>query len=192
RVGGSDYYGRIMRTLSDAGGYTLSAPGKANPQHQARVYVFLYDWRQDLTKSAAELDHFIDQIRSDYSMPQLKVDIVAHSMGSLVTRYFLRYGSIDVLAMQHPQPTLDGMSKVRKVIMLGAPNLGSVSGLQQFLMGFKVGMGHISTDVLATMPSSYQLLPHPDRDWMVNPDGSRDSRNLYDAQNSCTIYCLRW
>ncbi|MDQ6982448.1 MAG: hypothetical protein Q9M08_05510 [Mariprofundus sp.] len=181
-VGGNDYYGRIVRTLSEAGGYKLSSPGLANPQHDARVYVFVYDWRQDLTKSAAQLEQFIDKVRLDYGMPQMKVDIVAHSMGSLITRYFLRYGSADVLADTQFQPDSSGTSRVRKVVLVGAPNLGSVSGLQQFLMGFKVGSGHISPEVLATMPSSYQLLPHPDRDWMVTPDGSKDRRNLYEME----------
>lgn len=181
-VGGNDYYGRIVRTLSEAGGYSLSRPGELNPQHETRVYVFVYDWRQDLTKSAAQLNQFIERVRHDYAMPELKVDIVAHSMGSLVTRYFLRYGSTDVLDDPQLQTNFTGMSKVRKVVLIGAPNLGSVSGLQQFLMGFKVGMGHISTEVLATMPASYQLLPHPDRDWMVTPDGSRDRRSLYEME----------
>lgn len=181
-VGGNDYYGRIVRTLSEAGDYRLSRPGIANRKQESRVYVFVYDWRQDLTKSAAQLDQFIDQIRLDYDMPNLKVDIVAHSMGSLITRYFLRYGSGDVLDDLQFQANFIGMSKTRKVVLIGAPNLGSVSGLQQFLMGFKVGMGHISIEALATMPSSYQLLPHPDRDWMVTPDGGRDKRNLYDME----------
>ncbi|MDQ6965761.1 MAG: hypothetical protein Q9M23_02425, partial [Mariprofundaceae bacterium] len=128
---------------------------------------------------AAQLESFIEQVRQDYGMPNLQVDIVAHSMGSLLTRYFLRYGSRDVLDDPHADPDFSGMSKVRKVVLIGAPNLGSVSGLQQFLMGFNVGTGNISSEVLATMPSSYQLLPHPDRDWMIHPDGSRDERNLY-------------
>lgn len=182
QAGGEDYYGRILRTLSEAGGYHPSHPGLANPQSEPRVYVFVYDWRQDLAKSAAQLDAFIQRIRLDYGMAELKVDIVAHSMGSLVTRYFLRYGNTDVLDDIQPQGNFSGMKKVRKVVLIGAPNLGSVSGLQEFLMGFRVGVGHISTEVLATMPSSYQLLPHPDRDWMVTPDGSKDPRNLYDMQ----------
>lgn len=182
QAGGKDYYGRILRTLSAAGSYHPSQPGLANPQGESRVYVFVYDWRQDLTKSAARLDQFIQRIRLDYGMAELKVDIVAHSMGALVTRYFLRYGSTDVLDDPQPRGNFSGMKKVRKVVLIGAPNLGSVSGLQQFLIGFKVGTGHITTEALATMPSSYQLLPHPDRDWMVSPDGSRDPHSLYDMQ----------
>lgn len=188
-VGGNDYYGRIVNTLHEAGGYSLARLSMTNPQHDPRVYVFVYDWRQDLTKSAAQLDQFIESIRADYDMPDLKVDIVAHSMGALVTRYFLRYGGTDVLEEQDVHPSGSGMSKVRKVILLGAPNLGSVSGLQEFLMGFKVGSGHISSEVLATMPGGYQLLPHPDRDWMVTPNGSRDPRDLYDM---ATWRKFRW
>ncbi|MDQ6981969.1 MAG: hypothetical protein Q9M08_03030 [Mariprofundus sp.] len=60
-------------------------------------YVFFYDWRMGIPHNAARLNDLIDQIRRDYGMPKLKVDIVAHSMGALVTRYFIRYGSRDVL-----------------------------------------------------------------------------------------------
>jgi len=47
--------------------------------------------------TAGELDKFIARIREDYGDPDLKVDIVAHSMGGMITRYFVRYGTLDVL-----------------------------------------------------------------------------------------------
>ncbi|MDT8377115.1 MAG: alpha/beta fold hydrolase, partial [Mariprofundaceae bacterium] len=181
-IGDNDYYGRIIDTLTEAGGYRLAQPGDANPQHEARVYTFIYDWRQDLTQNAAELDRFIEQLRRDYGMPGLKVDIVAHSMGALITRYYLRYGSHDVLNDATFRFNSAAAQKVRKVVLIGAPNLGSVSGLQQFLMGFQVGTGGIPTETLATMPGVYQLLPHPDRDWMITPDGNKDQRDLYDPR----------
>lgn len=32
------------------------------------------------------------------------------------------------------------------------------------------------------MPAAYQLLPHPDRDWMITPDGKRWDRDLYSIE----------
>ena len=66
-------------------------------------------------------------------------------------------------------------------MLLGAPNLGSVSALQFFMMGYRFGLAGINPEVLATMPSAYQILPHPDRDWMIQPDGKKFTRNLYDV-----------
>ena len=59
--------------------------------------MFEYDWRQDNVVSARKLHHYLDQIREDHGDPTLKFDAVAHSMGGLITRYFARYGSEDVL-----------------------------------------------------------------------------------------------
>ncbi len=179
RAGQRDYYGQILKALREAGGYARGRPGNSNSGGSRRYYVFLYDWRQDLVKSAVELDRLIEQIRRDYRRPALKVDIVAHSMGALLTRYYVRYGSEDVLDLNAFRPNQHGAAKIRKAVLIGAPNLGSISGLQFFMKGFKVGFNTIPPEVIATMPSAYQILPHPDRDWMITPEGRKLSRDLY-------------
>ncbi len=135
-----------------------------------------------IPSNAVKLSAMIDQIRRDYSMPKLKVDIVAHSMGALLTRYFIRYGNRDVLNHDTFQPDNAGAAKVRKVVLIGAPNMGSVSGLQYFLTGYKLGFGAIPTEVIATMPGSYNLLPHPSRNWMITPKGKKADIKLYDPR----------
>jgi len=182
KVGGHDYYGKIIKVLHDAGGYAQGRPGVAQTKAKPVYYVFIYDWRQDIARNAAKLDAFIDEVRRDYKIPGLRVDIVAHSMGALLTRYFIRYGSQDVLDLNSFQPNFNGAGKVRKVVLIGAPNLGSVSGLQYFLTGYRLGLGSIPTEAFATMPASYQLLPHPDRNWMITPEGRKADVKLYDVR----------
>ncbi len=46
------------------------------------------------------------------------------------------------------------------MILLGAPNLGSVSAIEGFIRGQIVGLKRIPEEVVATIPSTYQLLPH--------------------------------
>jgi len=99
QAAGKDFYGSITRTLEQAGQYTRARPGEPQKRGSRSYYVFLYDWRQDNVKSAQQLYRFIDQIRHDYSNPQLKVDLIAHSMGGLIARYFLRYGKSDYDAL---------------------------------------------------------------------------------------------
>ncbi|HVT33961.1 MAG TPA: hypothetical protein VHE37_00145 [Nevskiaceae bacterium] len=178
---GRDFYGEILRTLERSGGYVRGKPGEKCDPAQRRYYVFAYDWRQDNVLTARKLDALIEQIRRDYGDPQLKVDVVAHSMGGLVTRYFLRYGTADVLERNDFPVTLAGAAKLRTVILLGTPNLGSVESLHGFLAGANVGLSRIPTEVLATLPSMYQLFPHPLNNWLVTPQGQKLERDLFDV-----------
>jgi len=179
---GKDFYGKIVRTLSETGGYKLSKVGvEVNPK-QKNYYVFHYDWRQDNVKSSAQLTDFIEQIRLDYKDPTLKVDIVAHSMGGLIARYYMRYGKQDVIGDNdfNQKLTMYGAERVRRVILVGTPNLGSVKTLNLFIQGVDIGINQISTETLASMPSLYQLFPHPLVDWIVKSDGKPLKRDLYD------------
>jgi pimeloyl-ACP methyl ester carboxylesterase len=179
---GRDYYGKIIRTLQKAGGYVEGKPGRPVKKTERQYYVFAYDWRQDNVESAKQLDELIEQIRVDYGDRKLKVDIVAHSMGGLIARYYLRYGRTDVLDSNEFPINNHGASRVRKVILVGTPNLGSVNALQQFLVGSEIGLRDIAPEVLATMPSAYQLFPHPIGTWIVKPNGEELDRDLFDAE----------
>lgn len=180
RIAGRDYYGHILSTLKDAGGYLPTQLGTPPSGVSRRLYLYVYDWRQDITSNAARLGKFIEQIKLDYNDPALKVDIVSHSMGALITRYYLRYGKQDVLDSDEFTISGEGARHVRKVVMLGPPNFGSIKGLQNIMIGYDVGFNTVPVEVLGTMPSAYQIMPHPDRDWMVDVYGKRTDRDLYD------------
>ena len=181
---GKDFYGKIISTLESAGGYRRARIGGKIDPGQKNFYVFFYDWRQDNVKTAAELADFIDQIRVDYDNPQLKVDIVAHSMGGLITRYYIRYGKQDVVNDNDfdQKVTMYGGERVRRVMLLGTPNLGSTKTLNRFINGVKIGLKSIGTETLATMPSLYQLFPHPLNDWLITNKGKPLDRDLYDVE----------
>ncbi len=177
---GRDFYASIIRTLESAGGYRPGTPGQPATPGIPNYYVFTYDWRQDNVLSARKLSRLIDQIRADYGQPDLMVDIIAHSMGGLITRYYLRYGEKDVLDDNAFSVNRHGAGRVRRVVMLGTPNLGSVSSLQSFIVGHKIGLKRLRTEALATFPSIYQLLPHPLNDWIVSGNGKVLDRDLFD------------
>ena len=179
---GRDFYRRIVRELGQAGGYRLMRPGHPVVQQKARLYVFTYDWRQDNVKTVQKLDELIEQIRRDYGDPSLRVDVIAHSMGGLIVRYYERYGTVDVLNGNSFPVTRLGLSKLRRVVLLGTPNQGTVSAVHKFLNGYRVGISALPTEGVATMPSTFQLFPHPLVDWVVNINGHHLNFDVFDVE----------
>jgi pimeloyl-ACP methyl ester carboxylesterase len=93
----------------------------------------------------------------------VKVDVIAHSMGGLVLRYYLRYGPNPLPEDgSMPELTWEGARNVRNAILVGTPSAGSVLSFEQLVKG--VNFVALITPtyqpaVLGSMPSLYQLLP---------------------------------
>ena len=179
---GLDFYRRIVKELREAGGYRLSRPGSKVVQQKARLYLFSYDWRQDNVVTVRKLDELIEQIRRDYDDPYLRVDVIAHSVGGLIIRYYERYGTVDVLNGNTFPVTGLGLSKLRRVVLLGTPNQGTVTAVHKFLNGYRVGISALPTEGVATMPATFQLFPHPLVDWVVNINGKPLGFDLFDVE----------
>lgn len=181
RALGIDYYGRILSTLEQFGGFQRAIPGTPAEQGQRRYYVLTYDWRQDNVQSARALDALIQQIRMDYRNPDLKVDVIAHSMGGMIVRYFARYGTSDVLDSNEFPVSQYGADRIRRVVLLGTPNLGSIGALRTLIEGYRVGLNSIPPEIVLTFPSTYQVLPHALNNWFVTMDGRPLRRDQFDA-----------
>ena len=179
---GKDFYGNIIKTLVDYGGYHQVEVGQTINPKEKNLYTFVYDWRQDNVLSASKLADMVDQIRVDYGDPDLKVDIVAHSMGGLITRYFMRYGRVDVTNDNDFPVNMYGGERVRRVILLGTPNLGSVKMMNGFIEGIQLGLKRINSETLMTMPGLYHLFPHPLNDWIITAKGKPLKRDLFDVE----------
>lgn len=48
--------------------------------------------------------------------------------------------------------------------------------------GYRVIFGRLEPEAVATMPSTYQLLPHPLTNWLVTADGKPLQRDIFDAR----------
>jgi pimeloyl-ACP methyl ester carboxylesterase len=180
-------YYNILRTLG-AGGYRDQGLAEAGAvdygERHFTCFQFAYDWRRDIVESAQALDVFI-QDRRRYVQAQIakrfgitdhpvKFDLVAHSMGSLVARYYLLYGGADLPADGSlPQVTWAGAEAIEHLVMIGPPNAGSVEALIDLVDGIKLSwlLPHYPAVVLGTMPAIYQLLPRSRHQALLDPSG---------------------
>ena len=78
-------------------------------------YVFAYDWRRDNVANARELIRRVEQLKQRLQRPDLKFNIIAHSMGGLIARYAAMYGDTDLPADGASiQPTWRGAADISK------------------------------------------------------------------------------
>ncbi|SKB11126.1 conserved hypothetical protein [Planktothrix sp. PCC 11201] len=114
----------------------------------ANFYHFPYDWRRDNRVSARLLKKLIDQRlkrwREASGAMDAKVILMAHSMGGLVSRYYLE--------------VLEGWRDCRALFTFGTPYRGSLNAVNFLANGYKMQFLDF-TEVLRSFTSIYQLLP---------------------------------
>ncbi len=163
-----EIYERLIDGLSNRAGYREVKWDEAKAgDHEDTFFVFPYDWRRDNVESARLLIDRIETLKRKLGRPQLKFNVVAHSMGGLVSRYAAMYGDSDIPNGQI-RPNWAGAKHFNKVFLIGTPNEGSVSALKALIEGvsyFGSGINipfvrNINSLDVFTIPSTYQLLPH--------------------------------
>jgi len=180
-------YYNILQTLG-VGGYRDEELGMAGAvdygEDHYTCFQFAYDWRRDIVESAKQLDHFI-KTRAQYVQEEtekrfgiqkakVKFDMVAHSMGGLVARYYLRYGAADLPEDGSlPKLTWAGAEYVDHLVIIGTPNAGSMTALEDLIHGASIEsiFPRYSAAVLSTMPSMYELLPRARHLPLLRADG---------------------
>ncbi len=174
-------YAALLGTLG-AGGYLDASFRKVDyGSVHFTCFQFAYDWRRDNIENARRLYDFIEEKRRAVEAENLrrfgrsgapvKFDIVAHSMGGLLTRYMLMYGKAEPGPNgELPALTWAGARNVNKVLLIGTPNGGSVETLKELIGGYRPAsiLPRYSAAVLGTMPSIYQLLPDPEIQTVVD------------------------
>jgi hypothetical protein len=177
----------ILATLG-VGGYRDQTLGSAGVIHYSAghftCFQFDYDWRRDNAENARRLGEFIAEkkayveaeLRRRYGRIErpVKFNVIAHSMGGLLLRYYLRYGTEP---FRHdgslPPITWAGAADVEKAVLVATPNAGSVQAFRQLVDGasFSFILPTYPPAVLGTMPSIYQLLPRTRHRAIVDPNG---------------------
>lgn len=137
-----DGYSRIEQYLVQGLGL---APGK-------NYFPFPYDWRLDNRVNGKRLADralaWLHDWRNGEGGADAKLILVGHSMGGLVSRYFLE--------------CLGGWADTRALFTLGTPHRGSLNAVDFLVHGMKKGIGPFGLDLsplLRSYPSVYELLP---------------------------------
>ena len=133
-------------------------------------YVFAYDWRRDNVANARELVQRVQRLKERLQRPDLKFNVVAHSMGGLIARYAAMYGDADLppddVAIH---PTWQGAAHISKIVMIGTPNEGSSDAFSTIVEGYSITEGlrrrvpllnKLTAADAARTPSVFQLMPH--------------------------------
>jgi len=145
-------------------------------------FTFFYDWRQDNVGNAIALGRFIDKAKRQVAANRVedgslrtdpvRFDILAHSMGGLITRYYLRYGANDVLGEPDPAVTWAGAENISRAILIATPNFGAMQALKELITGVKYPVVKYEQALLATYVSIYQMLPREDHELWLGATGA--------------------
>lgn len=189
-----DVYRQILQTLG-VGGFRdqVIEPGQIDygSEHYT-CFTFFYDWRKDIVENSRQFDSFLSETaeyvaaedeKQGIRRKELRFDVVAHSFGGLIARYYLRYGAADVCTSDDP-PEVDwrGGRHISRLILVGAPNTGSAEALQSLWQGWKYSwlMPRFQPALIAAFPSVYQLMPRPRHRIFTDASGSAVEVDLYD------------
>ena len=139
-----DVCGGFLRELRDS----LAISG-------SQLHLFAYDWRDDYMVAVKKLARLITALKNKDAVP---ISIVAHSMGGLITSYYLRYG------YQEPEAaveTWEGATQIDKVVLATVPFKGSMTALRNMKHGAKFGLNTtlVKAQAFATFPSVYEMMP---------------------------------
>ncbi|MEI6420689.1 MAG: hypothetical protein WCP55_00600 [Lentisphaerota bacterium] len=153
------------------------------------LFQFAYDWRRDLQWNAAKLHAFIQEKRK-YMQEQYRVmygikdydvqfDLIGHSMGGLVSRYYLYYGDADLPPDgQKPEITWAGSRYVDRLIILGTPNAGYLDTILEMKRG--TDLPPFPPVLLGTWPTYYQMMPAPSMRSVVYADDPGKAVDMFD------------
>jgi pimeloyl-ACP methyl ester carboxylesterase len=185
-------YHELLVALKDFGGYRegdWNNPGADGDRDT--FYVFPYDWRRDNVESARDLFERVEALKRKLNRPDLRFNILAHSMGGLVARYAAMYGDADLLPEgREPKPSWAGAAHINRIVMFGTPNEGSADAFSTLIEGYSVTEGlrrrlpllnKLSSEDIFTAPSVFQLLPHPTATHFLDENLQPVEIDLYDA-----------
>ena len=181
-------YLNLVDALNE-GGYQLEGRPRDPGKSFYNLFQFSYDWRRDLQENASKLHEYILEKRA-YIQQQYKAlygkknydvqfDLIGHSMGGMVSRYYLRYGTAELPTLnEKPNITWAGSKYVDRLIILGTPNAGYLDTLLEMQKGAE--MPPFPAAMISTWMTYYQMLPAPSTRSVVYEHDKTKAVDIYD------------
>ena len=145
----------VIPGLIKIDGYTKVADylvAQLGLERDKNFFAFPYDWRRCNRISARQLEtsamKWLHAWRQSSGNANAKLILLGHSMGGLVSRYFLE--------------NLGGWEHTRTLVTFGTPHRGALNAVDFLVNGMKKGVGPLKLDItplLRSLTSVYQLLP---------------------------------
>jgi pimeloyl-ACP methyl ester carboxylesterase len=175
RMFGFTEYADLVELLED-GGFLRGRRENHTPDY----HIFSYDWRRDLVEAARALHDSLEALAEARGDSRARFNVIGHSMGGLVARYYLRYGTAE--PTEDAPVTWAGAHRIENLVLVAVPNGGSVHSFEAVLNGNRVGFSYttLSAPVIARMPAIYQLLPPAGTNPLVDARGETVAADLHD------------
>ena len=169
-------YSNLIDVLEE-GGYHFEGSASTTGKTFPTLFSFAYDWRRDIQWNVVRLHKFILEKKAYiaevyerlYGLKEynVKFDLMGHSMGGLLTRYYLRFGPNDLPADgAAPKVTWAGAENVANAFLLGTPNAGYADTLLELTRGIDIPPAPPA--LIGTWPTYYQMLPPPGRRTVIS------------------------
>jgi hypothetical protein len=197
-----DAYDKLLDILTEAG-YCREDRPLPNKKKSLSLFTFYYDWRRDLPENALKLHAFIlekrayiqEKYKELFNVDKYDVhfDFLAHSMGGLLSRYYLRYGTQNLPA-DTSLPNLDwaGSKYMDKLFIIGTPNAGYLDTCTEMINGLQIAnhAPFYPPAIIGTFHSYYQMMPLlENRQLVYTDDPNGKPVDIYDPQ---TWIDLNW
>lgn len=177
----------LMETLAAGGTHVHRLALDAAVEGRSPLHAVGYDWRRSVTAETgwfhADVLQAVEARRAAGLDP--RVDIVAHSMGTQLVRWYLRHGpgrlGPEGVERDSDEPW-DPSIYVRQVLLIAPPNLGEPSVLDKLIDGERPNGLLPLFDPVVTMsfPALYEMLPRPGTERVVWAD-TGEPVDLYDV-----------
>jgi len=175
----------LIRTVSISNQYldliaSLNVCGFIEEPKPPTLFVCPYDWRKANEEAAGRLASVIEKADAQHH-GDLEISLIGHSMGGLVSRFYLESGDFANRA---------GFQKVKRLITLGTPHRGAPLALAAAMgMESRLFLNAEQVQQIASSPlypSVYQLLPPEDEPfaWDDDPDSRFTPMQIYDPATS--------